>query len=324
MDPSALAFAAPSTDARPAPRWGHGVFRHLFVPAVLALSAASWIFHEEGARRLRASSLRLDFTSSMLFLSMVLLWCAEQAYPAQPDWNYRLLAPGERGWRGWRSLGRDLLYLFVITQVTSFLIFLTSSQVEPGLKSLGFGFGLSHALWPAALPFAARVLLAFGVMELFSYWLHRAAHRFGLMWRFHSTHHVVTESTALKALRTHPLDNVLFYVARYVPLLLLGAGAEEVVAVVYFGALLSLIAHSNIDVSEGVLGWVINFPRYHAVHHAADRAASGSNFGCHTILWDRVFGTFRSPEEPVRTVGVHPLGPRSLYQELIGCLYRAP
>jgi sterol desaturase/sphingolipid hydroxylase (fatty acid hydroxylase superfamily) len=291
---------------------------------VLALSAASWLFHEEGTRFLKASSSWIDFTSSVLLLSIVLLWCAEQAHPANPEWNYRLLAPGERGWSGWERLGRDLLYLFVVTQVTALLIFLTSSQLESALKSRGFGFGISHSLWPDALPFPLRVLLAFLLMELSSYWLHRAAHCSGFLWRFHSTHHAVTELTALKALRTHPLDNVLFYVARYVPLLLLGAGSEEVVTVVYFGAILSLLAHSNIDVAEGVLGLVVNFPRYHSVHHAADLAASGSNFGCHTILWDRLFGTFRRPAEGSWAVGMQPVGTRTLWQELIAPLYRAP
>lgn len=310
--------------ARPAPRWGHGVFRHLFVPALLALSAASWAFHDAGARFLKASSIWIDFTTAVLLLSIVLLWCAEQLYPAHPDWNYRLLAPGARGWAGWERLSRDVMYLLFITQVTALLLFLTSHEVESTLKSWGFGLGNPHALWPAAWPFPARVLLVFLLMELGSYWLHRAAHHVGILWRFHSTHHFATELTALKALRTHPLDNVLFYLARYIPLLLLGAGSEEVVTVVYFGSLLSLLAHSNIDVAEGALGLVVNYPRYHAVHHSADLDASRSNYGCHTILWDRVFGTFRRPTEDTSEVGVHPVGKRTLWQELIEPLYRTP
>ncbi len=324
MEPAALSTPVPVQDARPEPRWGHGVFRHLFVPTLLGLSVASWAFHAEGTRLLKASSSWIDFTTAVLLLSIVLLWCAEQLYPANPEWNYQLLAEGERGWSGWERLGRDIVYLLFITQVTAILIFLTSSRVESFLKSHGFGFGASHALWPSNQPFAIRVLLVFLVMELFSYWLHRAAHHIGFLWRFHSTHHVVTELTALKALRTHPIDNVLFYLARYVPLLLLGAGSEEVVTVVYFGAILSLIAHSNIDVAEGMLGLVVNFPRYHSVHHAADVTASRSNFGCHTIFWDRVFGTFRRPTEETGSLGVHPIGKRTLWQELIVPLYRAP
>ena len=323
MHPAAP-VALSSSEERPRSRWGQGLFRHLFVPTVLALSVASWMFHEEGARRLKGSSLPLDFTSAMLFLSIVFISCAEQVYPAHPDWNYRLLASGERGWDGWRRLGRHLLYLFVITQVTALVLFLTSTQVESTLKSWGFGFGLTHSLWPTALPFAARVLLVFLLMELSSYGLHRMAHRFGVLWRFHSTHHAVTELTALKALRTHPLDNALFYLARYVPLLLLGVGSDEVVAVVYFGAILSLLAHCNVDVAEGVLGWVINLPHYHAVHHAADLAQSRSNYGCHTILWDRVFGTFRRPAAQPSRLGMKSEGARTLWQELVEPLYRAP
>ena len=324
MEPIALPGAVPACEARPEPRWGHGVFRHLFVPAVLALSAASWTFHAEGTRLLKASSLGIDFTTAVLLLSIFLLWCAEQVYPAHLDWNYRLLAEGERGWSGWERLGRDLVYLLFITQLTALLVFLMSTQVESALQSHGFGLGRSRALWPSTWPFPLRVLLVFLVMELFSYWLHRAAHQFGVLWRFHATHHVVTELTALKALRTHPVENVLFYLARYVPLLLLGAGSEEVVTVVYFGAMLSLLAHSNIDVADGLLGLVVNHPQYHAVHHSADLTASRSNFGCHTILWDRVFGTFRQPTPETGALGVHPVGKRTLWQELVTPLYRAP
>ncbi|MFL5354074.1 sterol desaturase family protein [Archangium sp.] len=324
MDSPAVPAAVASRAAPAERRWGHAVFRHLFVPGLLALSAASWAFHEQGARFLKASSIALDFTTAVLLVSIVLLWCAEQLYPAHPDWNYRLMAPGDRGWTGFERLGRDVLYLLVITQVTAILIFLTSHQVESTLKSWGFGFGHSHSPWPTSWPFAVRVLLVFLLMELGSYWFHRAAHHTGVLWRFHSTHHFSTELTALKALRTHPLDNVLFYVARYVPLLLLGAGSEEVVTAVYFGATLSLLAHSNIDVTEGVLGLVVNYPRYHQVHHSADLDASRSNYGCHTILWDRVFRTFRRPSEGPLEVGVHPVGTRTLWQELIEPLYRAP
>ncbi len=305
-------------------RRGHALFRHLFVPAVLALSVASWIFHDAGAQLLAASSVRIDFTSVLLLVSLAVIWTAEQVYPQNPEWNYHLLADGARGWRGWGNLGRDLLYLVVLTQVTALLIRLASSQLEPVMTTWGFGFGSGGPLWPGSAPFAVRVLLAFLVVEFFSYWMHRAAHRWAFLWRFHSTHHVVTELTALKALRTHPLDNLFFYAARNVPLLLLGAGAEELIAAVFFGATLSLLAHANVDVSERHLGLVVTFPRYHAVHHSSALAESHSNFGCHTILWDRVFGTFRSVPQGILVLGVHPVGKRSLWQELVWPLYRAP
>ncbi len=284
---------------------------------MIVLSIGSWAFHEEGARALAEARWPVDFATAMLLCSIVIIWWAEHRYPHNPEWNYRLFtAPVTRAAVGWQRLARDLFYLFVITTLGSLLINWLATQIQTRLTPHGFGFGLTH-FWPSEAPFVVKVVLAFLVIEFFSYWFHRVAHRVRLFWHFHQTHHVATELTSLKALRTHPIDNAFFFIARNVPLLLVGAGSAEVTAVIYFGATLSLLSHANIEVREGVLGWVINFPRYHAVHHSADLTESNSNFGCHTILWDRVFGTFReAAREPVQ-LGVLPLTKRTLWQELV-------
>lgn len=297
--------------ARRGARW----FRLAFVPALLSLSAACWIERDGLEPLLSASSLRIDYTSALLLLSILAICLAERLYPANREWRYRLFSDGARGWA---RLGRDLVYLLFIAQVSALLIKRTASW----LHSAGLG-GFPFALWPARLPFGCKVVLAFLLVEFSSYWLHRACHRFPLLWQFHSTHHVVTELSGLKSLRTHPIDNVFFYLARTAPLLALGAGPDELVAVTYFGSVLGLLAHANIEVSEGYWGLVINFPRYHSVHHSADPLESKSNFGCHTVLWDRLFGTFRSAPSGALRVGVEPLGARSLWQELAWPFYRS-
>ena len=280
---------------------------------MIALSVLSWAFHDEGTEALHAARAPLDFATAVLLGSLVILWGAEQLYPINPEWNYRLLAsPISRATEGWHRLARDLAYLFGVTLLGSVVIGWVAKQLEAKAS----GFDALH-VWPTTAPFTARVILAFFSVELLSYWFHRAAHKTGLLWRFHQTHHVVTELTSLKALRTHPVDNLFFYLARSMPLLLIGAGPAELVAVVYFGATLSLLSHANVDVSEGLLGWVVNFPRYHAVHHSALMAETSSNFGCHTILWDRVFGTFRAGAAGPVELGLHPRGRRSLWQELV-------
>jgi len=177
-------------------------------------------------------------------------------------------------------------------------------------------------LWPASLPFAARVALVFLIVELFSYWYHRAAHRFAFLWGFHSTHHVLTVVTGLKALRTHPIDNALFYIPRTLPLVFIGAGAEELLAATWFGCVLGILSHANIDVQDGGLGWFVNLPRFHLVHHSSNLEESNSNFGCHTVLWDRVFGTFRASKGEA-LIGVTPVRVRTLWQELIWPFYRS-
>ncbi|MFT3710949.1 MAG: sterol desaturase family protein [Archangium sp.] len=290
------------------------LFHVLFVPLLLTAAITAWALREEGQAQLTARGVRLDFASCVLLSLIALIWLAEQRFPARREWNVGLLStqPG---------LGRDLLYLFFITQFSALFITLTSTPVKARLAEAGFGFDVPH-LWPTTAPFAARVLLAFFIVEFFSYWLHRAAHRVPLLWQFHSTHHVITRVTGLKALHTHPVENVFFYLVRHLPLLLIGAGADEVLSATTFGGMLGILAHANIEVSTRGLGWVVNFPSYHAVHHSAVLAESNSNYGCHTVLFDRLFGTFReAPVEPL-TVGVAPVGARSLWQSLIWPFYR--
>lgn len=291
---------------------------------MLGLAVLSWCDHAEGVAWLAREALPIDFATAGLLTAVLLIWAAEWAYPSNAAWGYSLSQGGRRAMLGWAELLRDLFYLLIVAQVSALLLRLLAAAVEPRLRSAGFGFGLVHGLWPSGMPFAVGVAVAFFVTELFSYWMHRAAHRVPLLWRFHGTHHVISGLTTLKAVRTHPLDNAFFYFARNIPLLLLGVGVEQVVAVVYFGALLSLLAHANVAVAEGPLGLVVNYPRYHEVHHSADFAEANSNFGCHSILWDRVFGTFRGAVARPLVLGVEPVGPRTIGHELVGVFWRQP
>ncbi len=295
------------------------LFRHGFVPAMIGFSIASWVFRPEGERALALLTTRIDFATVVLLFAIFLVWLAEVSRPLNVDWNYHLFPDLDRDWAGWGRLGRDLIYLFFISQLSALFINLLSTQLEPLIKGLGV-----PPLWPSAWPFAVKVLIAFFLIELSSYWFHRVAHRVPFFWRFHSTHHLATEVTALKSLKMHPVDNVFFYVARAIPLLLLGVGPAEVTTVISVGAFLGILAHANIDVAEGPLRWFVNLPRYHVVHHSADFAESRANFGCHTIFWDRVFGTFRPAAQQPLQIGVKPLGMRSLWKELVEPIYRAP
>jgi sterol desaturase/sphingolipid hydroxylase (fatty acid hydroxylase superfamily) len=272
------------------------VFRHGFVPALLAAVVACFVFH-----------VTLEW---MLLLVILGLGVAERFSPFREDWKYQFGTV-----LGWAQIFRDVFYLLIVTQLSALLI----AAAAYGLRKLG-GFGIG--LWPLGARLGVRIVLAFFLVELFSYWLHRACHRLPLLWQFHSTHHAITELSGLKSLRTHPVDNALFYVARSVPLLLLGANPEELVAATYFGSILGILAHSNIDVADGFLGVVVNYPRFHTVHHSSALPESNSNFGCHTVLWDRIFRTFRREPLAPLLLGVTPVRTRTLWQELVWPFYR--
>ncbi|MBX7097297.1 MAG: sterol desaturase family protein [Myxococcaceae bacterium] len=286
------------------------IFRFAFLPTVLGVSAAAWIWREALVAHF---ALKVDFGTVALLLTLLAVFVAEQVFPAVPAWNYRLLSGKPDGIR---RLGRDLFYVFIVTQLSALAITLVDRELTSRLAALGLALDRPR-LWPSAAPFAARVALAFFVLELGSYGYHRAAHRVPLLWRFHSTHHVVAELTGAAALRTHPLDNVLFFLARTIPLVVLGAGAEEVSTAGYLCGVLGILAHANVEVSPRLGGLLLNVPAIHALHHAAEVQLGACNYGCHTVLWDRVFGTFRPAPKTPPTLGLSPPGPRSLWQELV-------
>lgn len=262
-----------------------GAFRHLFVPLLLTAAVVAWWRH---------------VPTLVVFLStLAVIFLAEQRFPARREWNYG------RGVQAVQRFSRDFFYVMVVTQVSVLLIALVSKQLETHVPPLGW--------WPQTV---FSVPLAFLVMELCNYGFHRAAHRVPILWRFHATHHVITELTGVKALRTHPIDNVFFHVVRTVPLMLLGAPADDIVSATYFGAVLGILSHANLDLAPGPLGWFINFPRFHAVHHALDARQAQVNFGCHTVLWDRVFRTFDDGAQAPEALGVKTDAPRSVWREL--------
>jgi sterol desaturase/sphingolipid hydroxylase (fatty acid hydroxylase superfamily) len=259
------------------------LFRHLFVPTLLIAAGLAWWFHVASWK--------------VFIATLAVIFIAEQIFPARREWNYG------SGVQAVQRFSRDFFYVMVITQISALIIWFVSRKLETLIPSQG--------VWPAN---PLSVPLAFLVMELCNYLFHRAAHRVRILWRFHATHHVITELTGVKSLRTHPIDNVLFHVVRTVPLMLLGAPADDIVSATYFGAVLGILSHANLDLAPGVLGWFINFPRFHAVHHAL--AVKYANFGCHTVLWDRVFRTFDDGSNAPEKLGVKTDAPRSVWREL--------
>lgn len=280
--------------------YGAAVSRHLFVPALIIGSVIAWWQREALQRVTHVEPSLFVFVAVLLIIFIV-----EQLFPARREWNYGF---GTDGVRAMHRFSRDFVYVMFVTLLTVAAIHFIARPLE----------ALTHdfAIWPTGAPAPLRVALAFLVMELGNYGFHRLAHRVPLLWRFHATHHVITELTGVKSLRTHPIDNVLFHLVRTVPLLLLGAPADDLIAATYFGAVLGILSHANLDLAHAPLGWVINFPRFHAVHHAEDATRAQKNFGCHTVLFDRLFGTFDDGADAPPTLGVTTKNPRSLWREL--------
>jgi sterol desaturase/sphingolipid hydroxylase (fatty acid hydroxylase superfamily) len=154
--------------------------------------------------------------------------------------------------------------------------------------------------WPAAIatwPFALRLLLFFLVADFAAYWMHRLVH-IGLLWRVHRWHHSPTHMYWLAGSRTSILQQTLFNLPYIFASPILGVSPWWVVNGLFvFYTLANGWMHMNVRWQMRGVDWILVTPRSHHIHHSKDPQHHGSNFGVVLSVWDRLFGTFRSPRD---------------------------
>jgi sterol desaturase/sphingolipid hydroxylase (fatty acid hydroxylase superfamily) len=205
-----------------------------------------------------------------------------------------IVAPYDLGWR--RRHGRDS-----IVDGTSLAIVM--GVVDPLLK----------ALWPIAVlglwetigkpstdgwfgpqtPLALKVSSALLLAGLAEYALHRLAHEWLPMWRFHALHHSAPRIYWLNAFRVHPLNIAWHQLAGYG--LLMFAGVDTATLTVFAGlsVVVSVFQHANARLALGFLNYVFSTNELHRWHHDSRPGQGLVNYGSVLAIWDLVFGTFQ-------------------------------
>lgn len=153
---------------------------------------------------------------------------------------------------------------------------------------------LSHL----GLPFAAQLVVAFFLLDLWRYWEHRLFHRIPLLWRLHLVHHSDTQIDATTAERHHPLEALLGTAVMLLLIGALGLPAQAIGLYLLAATVLALWSHANLLFPAAIDRWLnrlIVTPRVHAVHHSDLRAQTDSNYGSVLTLWDRLFGSYADP-----------------------------
>lgn len=180
----------------------------------------------------------------------------------------------------WRWIGGAFFVLTLLVGALTPLLLPLELLRRHRLLDLG-GAGLWG--WPIGLLAATFV----------GYWLHRAEHRFGWLWRAtHQLHHSPLRVDMAGAYFAHPTEVVLkVLVSTLLVSFVLGLAPLAAAAVNLSVAMLSLFQHWNIHTPRW-LGYLVQRPESHCVHHA--RGDRGHNFA-ELPLWDMVFGTFHNP-----------------------------
>jgi sterol desaturase/sphingolipid hydroxylase (fatty acid hydroxylase superfamily) len=196
-----------------------------------------------------------------------------------------------RGWPRipwWRATGVAFFLLLAALNVVLPLL------VPPTIAS--------HHLFDAArLGIAGSVLVGYLALSLTTATIHRAYHRYPLLWRcFHQLHHAPQRlDTAGAVLFTPQEMAVNILVSLLVLVFVLGLSPLAAAITGYIAVLYGLFQHFNISTPRW-LGWLIQRPESHGVHHR--RGFHAYNYS-DLPVWDMLWGTFRNPQRFMGDVG---------------------
>jgi iron(III) transport system substrate-binding protein len=152
--------------------------------------------------------------------------------------------------------------------------------------------------WVFVVTFTATLFL---LDDLSKYLIHRALHRWSVLWCFHKVHHTAETLTPLTVYRTHPVEGVIFAlrsiavqgVAVSVFMYCFGSRVELAtvlgvnVFLFFFNAAGSNLRHSHVWFSYGrFLERFLISPAQHQIHHSIDPRHHDRNFGAVLAIWD--------------------------------------
>ena len=144
------------------------------------------------------------------------------------------------------------------------------------------------------------------VMDLGYYGWHRWTHEMNIGWVTHVVHHQSEEYNLAVALR-QSLTSSLTVWPFYIPLAILGVHWQVYAIHLALNTLYQFWIHTETIRSLGPIGWVMNTPSHHRVHHGINPQYVDKNYAGVFIIWDRLFGTFEPEGEEVVYGTIKPL-----------------
>jgi sterol desaturase/sphingolipid hydroxylase (fatty acid hydroxylase superfamily) len=231
----------------------------------------------------------------VLLSVQLLLGTLEYWIPARPEWVVHAKE---------KLAGVAIVLILIIAAIA--VAELYGSILADPLANLRSSLHLDF--WPHDWPLIIQLFMAFTLSEFIWYGIHRAEHRWYLVWRIsgHGAHHSFKRLNALNFGLNHPLELFFLAVPPAVIELLFGVGAPAAGAAILVGIQASIV-HSNLSLSTKGIGLFFTTNKYHLRHHSIVLDESNTNYGCATILWDRIFGSF--VDSDTKECGVGPTEP---------------
>lgn len=168
-------------------------------------------------------------------------------------------------------------------------------HISPVILAFNLSGGKFGLLNKTLLSFPIRCALAFVLLDMARYWVHRAHHSFTFLWRLHQVHHSDPDFDVSTGVRSHPFESLVVQGSYLAAVALLG---PPPLAVLLFDLTLSVqvwLSHSNASLPqwiERILRPIFITPDLHRIHHSVEVSEQCSNLGELFPWWDRLFGTY--------------------------------
>jgi sterol desaturase/sphingolipid hydroxylase (fatty acid hydroxylase superfamily) len=151
-------------------------------------------------------------------------------------------------------------------------------------------------------------------VSLVGYVWHRLRHAVPFLWRFHQLHHSAERLDVSGAFLFHPLETVVMaFLVSVTSASLLGVSADAAALAGSISFFNACFQHANVRTPRW-LGYVIQRPESHSVHHA--RGVHAFNY-TDMPIFDVLFGTFKNPDAHEANLGFFDGGSRQVGRMLL-------
>ncbi|MGL5837369.1 MAG: sterol desaturase family protein, partial [Sphingorhabdus sp.] len=212
---------------------------------------------------------------------------------AEWRWPRRALISGRR--RRWTTNGSMLAAGRATVWILAYLVAVPAAA----LWAQHNGIGLLNLM---TLPFWAKLVTSFILLDFVMWLQHLATHRVPLLWRMHQVHHADRDLDVTTGFRFHPFEIAISTLWKAACVVALGVPAIVYLAFEAWLGANALFNHSNITlpprVERGLRRFLVT-PGMHLVHHSTIPTEQQSNYGFALTIWDRLFGTYK----PVSALG---------------------
>lgn len=159
-------------------------------------------------------------------------------------------------------------------------------------------------LWPSDLPLVIQLVLAGFIIDFGLWFMHWWSHKSDFLWRLHALHHSSERLYWLNGERRHPLSAILLASPGLMVVIFLGAPANIIGAWFAIVAVHLAFQHANLDYTVGIFRNLLGVAEVHRWHHKREYQDAQVNYGEFWMIWDQLFGTYRTGQNGVVAGGV--------------------